>query len=351
MESNVTDQAATVEQDQTKLDDRQLDDRPGVLLIALGTPATLTKKGIRAFLQEFLADRRVVELPAFLWLPILYGPISIFRPTKTLEAYKEVWDQERDLSPLHVITEAQTAAIAGALGDSAHVEWAFTYGNPSIADQIHALQARGCNRIVTIPLYPQYSATTTAAATDRVFKTLEKMRDTPAIRTVRSWYTHPLYIKALAQSVETSLGALDWQPEKIMTSYHGIPKRCYMKGDPYPDESHETTALLIKEMGRPASDFETAFQSRFGAEEWMKPYSINRVKELAEAGVKRLAVMAPAFLADCLETIEELNLELRDEFLKSGGTHFHYIPCLNADEPGMKALEAVVRENLAGWID
>ena len=324
--------------------------RVGVLLVALGTPAGLTKKDIRAFLREFLADRRVVDLPAALWLPILYGPVSLFRPGKALRNYSEIWNYEEDASPLRVITRAQASELAKRLGTSACVEWAFTYGKPSVAGSIDRLRAQGCDHILAVPLYPQYSVTTTAAAMDKVHAALGQLHETLQLRSVRSWHRQPAYIGALAETVNDSLAELDWQPERIVASYHGIPEKGYRAGDPYPDEAYETTALLAAALDRPETDFETVFQSRFGAAEWVKPYTDERVEELARQGVKKIAVLAPAFLADCLESLEELNISLRKSFLEAGGTHFHYIPCLNADAPGINALEIIVREELEGWL-
>ena len=323
----------------------------GLLLISLGTPDAPTYGAVRRYLKEFLSDKRVIETPKLFWFPILYGPILTLRPIRSRRAYAKIWDHERNESPLRTYSRSQAEILQTLLESDAEVAWAFRYGTPSIEAGLADLKEKGCDRILLFALYPQYSATSTATAYDKAFDVLKTMRWQPAVRTVPAYYDKPAFIKALAQSVTQSLDALEWNPDKILASYHSIPKSYWDKGDPYPDQCLDTSSLLRAELGINESDLLTSFQSRVGPTQWVQPYTDQMVKQLAAEGVKKLAVLAPAFSADCLETLEEINMQLRASFLEAGGSHFHYIPCLNDSDHGMAMLEDISRTELAGWID
>ncbi|TNE61718.1 MAG: ferrochelatase [Alphaproteobacteria bacterium] len=324
--------------------------KTGVLLISLGTPDAPTAGALRRYLAEFLSDPRVIETPRLLWLPILYGPILTFRPRKSAKAYAAIWNREKDESPLRTFSREQAEKLQALMGGDVIVDWAFRYGQPSIASRLETLKAQGCERILLFALYPQYSATTTATAHDKAFEVLAGMRWQPAIRTVPPYFDKPVYGDTLAASVKQSLATLDWQPEKIVASYHSIPKSYWDKGDPYPCHCMATSRGLKERLALSDDQFVTCFQSRVGPTEWVGPYADHTVEKLAKDGVKKIAVLAPAFSSDCVETLEEVNMGLRETFLEHGGTHFHYIPCLNASDDGMAMLEQVVRTELAGWI-
>ena len=322
----------------------------GLLMISLGTPDAPTYGALRKYLAEFLSDPRVIEVPKLLWMPILYGPLLTFRPGKSAKAYAKIWNQEKNESPLRTITRDQGNAMQALLHDQVHVEWAFRYGSPSLESGLNSLREKGCDRILMFALYPQYSATTVASAYDKVFEILAKMRWQPAVRTMPPYHDNNIFIDALADSVKTDLAALDWEPEHILASYHSIPKAYFDKGDPYPCHCWKTSRLLSDRLELESGKLVTSFQSRVGPTEWVSPYTDKTVEELAKKGVKKIAVLAPAFSADCVETLEEINIELRETFIEAGGTHFHYIPCLNATESGMNVLEHVARNELSGWL-
>lgn len=323
----------------------------GVLLLNLGTPDDTDFWSMRRYLKEFLSDQRVIETPRWFWLPLLNLIILNTRPQKSGANYRKIWDHERGDSPLRLIAYDQAEKLAERLKDTGvEVAVGMRYGNPSTASAIDELKAKGCERIVLMPLYPQYSATTTATANDKSFDALRKMRWQPAVRTVPAYFEHPAYIKGLAKSVVDGLAALDFVPDKIITSYHGMPISYLMKGDPYHCQCFKTTRLLAAEMGEERDRFIVSFQSRFGPEEWLKPYTDETLAALPEQGVKNVAILAPAFSVDCLETLEELALEGRDEFLEAGGENFAYIPCLNASDTGMDVIEAIARQELSGWV-
>ncbi|WP_262692055.1 ferrochelatase [Kordiimonas aestuarii] len=322
----------------------------GILLLSLGTPDAPTYMATRRYLAEFLSDPRVIETPKLLWLPILYGPILTFRPKKSAKAYAKIWDYERGESPLRTHSRAQGEKLQARIGDVAHVQWAFRYGQPTIESGLEKLRAQGCDRILLFALYPQYSATTTATAYDKVFEVMGKMRWQPAVRTVPAYLDYPEFSDELAASVTDGLAAIDWQPEKILASYHSIPKSYWDNGDPYPCHCFKTSRYLREKLGKSQDELITSFQSRVGPTEWVSPYTDKTVEKLAKGGVKKLAVLAPAFSSDCLETLEEINMELRETFMENGGTHFHYIPCLNATDRGMRVIEAVARGELQGWL-
>ena len=324
--------------------------KTGVLMISLGTPDAPTYGALRKYLAEFLSDPRVIEVPRLIWLPILYGPLLTFRPGKSAKAYAKIWNTEKDESPLRTISRDQAAIMQERFGTDVEVEWAFRYGTPSIETGLTSLKAKGCDRILMFALYPHYSATTVASSYDKVFEILGKMRWQPAIRTTPAYHDNPVFIDALAQSVSTDLEALDWEPDHVLASYHSIPKAYFDKGDPYPCHCWKTSRLLSEKLQLPEGKLISSFQSRVGPTEWVGPYSDKTVEDLARKGVKKLAVLAPAFSADCVETLEEINLELRETFMENGGTHFHYIPCLNDTDAGIGVLETVARNELQGWV-
>lgn len=324
----------------------------GVLLVNLGTPDGTDYKSMRRYLAEFLSDRRVIEWSPLYWYPILYGIVLNKRPQKVGKAYQEIWNNELDESYLRTYTRNQGELLGKALGDLSNVivDWGMRYGQPSIASKIDALREQGCEKIVLFPLYPQYAAATTATVNDKAFQHLMKLRWQPAVRTVPAYYDDSVYIDALANSIEEHLSKLDWKPEKILASYHGIPKSYFEKGDPYYCQCQKTTRLLRERLGMDESQLVTTFQSRFGPEEWLQPYTDKTVEQLAKDGVKNIAVFNPGFVADCLETLEEIAGEAGEIFTHNGGENFTHMPCLNDSADGMKVLETVVRRELQGWV-
>lgn len=325
----------------------------GVLLVNLGTPDGTDYWPMRRYLREFLSDKRVIEWPRAIWYPILYGIVLMTRPGKSGKAYEEIWNKEKDESPLRTITRSQSDKLSEMLGDAdgkLKIDWAMRYGQPSIPDRLKALKDEGCDRILIFPLYPQYSATTTATVNDVVCKTLLKMRWQPAIRTVPPYHDDPVYVTALAKSVERHLESLDFKPDVVLTSYHGIPQSYFKRGDPYHCHCMKTTRLMREVLGWDAEKLRVTFQSRFGPEEWLQPYTDKTVEQLAKDGVKNVAVMNPGFVADCLETLEEIAGEAGEIFEESGGENFSHIPCLNDSDLGMDVLFHIVRRELGGWI-
>ncbi|WP_244635894.1 ferrochelatase [Chthonobacter albigriseus] len=326
--------------------------RVGILLVNLGTPDGTDRKSMRRYLEEFLTDRRVIEWPRAVWYPILYGIVLNTRPQKKGKDYETIWNTERDESPLRTFTRSQSEKLAARISGHSNVtvDWAMRYGTPSIAERLKALKAEGCDRILVFPLYPQYAASTTATVNDKVFELLLKERWQTAVRTVPPYHDDPVYIDALARSIEGHLATLDFEPEVVLTSFHGIPKSYFEKGDPYHCHCMKTARLLRERLGWSKDRLRVTFQSRFGPEEWLQPYTDKTVEALAKSGVKRLAIVAPGFVSDCLETLEELAVENGEIFLHNGGEKFSFIPCMNDSEPGMDVIEAVVRRELGGWI-
>ncbi|MFD1033988.1 ferrochelatase [Sphingomonas hankookensis] len=320
--------------------------RVGVLLMNLGTPDDPSPRAVKRYLAEFLSDRRVVEIPPIAWQPILRGIVLNTRPKKSAHAYQQVWSDKG--SPLAAITRAQSEAMQGAFGEDVVIDWAMRYGNPSIASRIDALRAEGCDRILLAPLYPQYCAATTATANDKAFAYLAKQRWQPAIRTLPPYYDDPLYIDALTTTLREDLAKLDFAPDAIVASFHGMPKRTLELGDPYHCHCQKTARLVQEALGRPLT---IAFQSRFGPAKWLGPATDETLVELAKAGKRRVAIFAPGFSADCLETLEELAIRGRESFVEAGGTDFAYLPCLNAEPTGNKMLRNIIARELAGWID
>ena len=326
--------------------------RVGVLLVNLGTPEGTSYWPMRRYLKEFLSDRRVIEVPRFIWWPLLNLVILTTRPGRSGKAYDEVWNRELDESPLKTITRSQAEKLAETLSADPRieVEWAMRYGLPPIKEKLEALQAKGCERILLFPLYPQYAAATTATVNDKAFAALMAMRWQPALRTVPQYCDDPAYIDALARSLTDHLATLDFEPDLVLTSYHGIPQEYLDKGDPYHCHCHKTTRLLQERLGWPDGKLKVTFQSRFGKAEWIKPYTDETVKSLPGQGIKKIAVMMPGFVADCLETLEEIAGENAEYFHEAGGEKFSAVPCLNDSDHGMAVLEAVVRRELMGWI-
>lgn len=317
----------------------------GVLIVNLGTPDAAEAGAVRRYLKQFLSDRRVVEIPPILWQPILRGLILRTRPRKSAHAYAQVWRE--DGSPLAAITAAQADALRGRFGDAVMVEHAMRYGRPAIGDTLTAMKAAGCERILIAPLYPQYCAATTATANDAAFAVLAGMRWQPAIRTLPPYHDDPAYIAALKTSVETSLAALPFEPQAIIASFHGMPARTLVLGDPYHCHCQKTARLLGEALGR---ELIVSFQSRFGRAKWLGPATDATLAALPGQDVKRVALVAPGFSADCLETLEELAIRGRETFLTAGGTDFAYLPCLNADGPGIDILYHLLQRELAGWV-
>jgi protoporphyrin/coproporphyrin ferrochelatase len=327
--------------------------RIGILLANLGTPDGYDYWSMRRYLNEFLSDKRVVDYSSWLWQPLLQLVILSKRPFSSGANYKLIWNHETNESPLLTITKAQTAALAKTLaarhGDRVMVDFCMRYGNPSTASRVRAMVEAGCEKIVFFPLYPHYAGATSATANDQFFRALMVEKRQPAVRIVPEYFDHPAYVGALAASVDTAYAALDHRPDVLVASYHGMPKRYLMEGDPYHCQCAKTTRLLRERLGWEKGSIDTTFQSVFGPEEWLRPYTVEHVAELARAGKKRIAVIAPAFSADCIETLEEINGEIREAFLHAGGDSFTYIPCLNDDAAHIAALAEVVEDNLAGW--
>lgn len=322
----------------------------GVLLLNLGTPDATDYWSMRRYLGEFLWDARVIEVPRILWWFILNVIILTFRPSKSGAAYDKMWDKEKDDSPLRLISLSQAEKLQERLGDDALVEVGMRYGNPSTQSRLTQLKEAGCDRILMLPLYPQYSAPTTATANDKAFEILSQMRWQPAIRTAPAYFETPAYIDALAKSIDDGVAKLDFEPDLVITSYHGMPKSYLLKGDPYHCQCLKTSRLVREKLGWSKDKLMVTFQSRFGKEEWLQPYTDKTLEALPGQGVKKIAILAPAFSVDCLETLEEIAMEGREIFEEHGGTHYAYIPCLNDSASGMDVIESVVRNELKGWL-
>ena len=328
-----------------------VEERIGVLLVNLGTPDAPTPAAVKRYLKEFLSDRRVVEIPPLLWQPILRGVILQTRPRKSAHAYSQVWTPEG--SPLATITAAQARALQARLGETVRVGWAMRYGNPAVAAELARLKAEGCERILFAPLYPQYSGATTASAIDALGQALAAMRWQPAIRTLPPYHDDPLHIVALKDDIARQLAALPFDPQVLLLSFHGMPERTLHLGDPYHCQCRKTARLLAAALAaeRPGLRIETSFQSRFGRAKWLEPATDAVLAVEAQRGTRRLVIAAPGFSADCLETREELAIRGREQFLEAGGERFAALDCLNAGDAGMAMLEALIRRELAGWVD
>ena len=317
----------------------------GILLINLGTPDAPHARAVRRYLAEFLSDRRVVEIPAIAWKPILHGIILRTRPRRSAEAYNQVWTNEG--SPLAVIARRQAQALRERFGGKVSVHYAMRYGNPGIAAALANMVEEGCTRILAAPLYPQYCAATTATANDAVFAVLASMRVQPTLRVLPPYYDDPLYIEALRTNLARQIDALDFEPERLLLSFHGMPKRTLELGDPYHCHCRKTARLLSEASGR---EVDVAFQSRFGRARWLEPATDATLTEYPKRGIKRIAVAAPGFSADCLETLEELGIRGRESFLSAGGDRFALLDCLNDSPESMTMLEQLTRRELAGWL-
>lgn len=322
----------------------------GVLLVNLGTPDGPDESSVRRYLAEFLSDRRVVEIPQIFWQPILRGFVLTTRPRKSAHAYKQVWTPEG--SPLAANTAAQARALQQRLGDAAIVRHAMRYQSPAMATELDRLLADGCERILVAPLYPQYSGATTASALDAVADWIKSRRRLPALRTLPPYHDDPMTIAALHRDLAAQIGALDFAPELLLLSFHGMPERTLKLGDPYHCHCHKSARLLREAFAATHPDLRiaTSFQSRFGRAKWLEPATDDVIKAEAAKGTRRIAIAATGFSSDCLETIEELGIRGREDFEEAGGTHFAALTCLNAGEAGMDLLEALVRRELSGWI-
>jgi protoporphyrin/coproporphyrin ferrochelatase len=332
--------------------DRADSGRIGILVVNLGTPDAPDAASVRRYLREFLSDPRVLERQGLIWKFVLYAVILTRRPRIKARDYEKIWNRERNESPLKTITRAQAQklrVVADVLAPHVIVDWAMRYGNPSLDTRLEAFVKYGCDRILLLPLYPQYAAATTATVCDAAFATLAKMRDQPTLRIVPPYYDDPAYIEALASSLEAELEKLPFVPEKILASFHGIPKSYVNDGDPYPLHCAETVRLLRARVKLGEDKLMLTFQSRFGRAEWLTPYTDETVKSLAQRGVKNLAVITPGFSADCLETLEEIAVENAGYFKLNGGVNFAAIPCLNDSEDGMRVISHLVRRELQGW--
>jgi ferrochelatase len=327
----------------------------GVLLVNLGTPDAPEPRAVRRYLGQFLSDPRVVELPKLFWLPLLHGVVLPLRAKKSAAAYAAIWDEEADESPLRAMTRAQAERLAerlryGALGALPPlVGFAMRYGAPSLQDGLAGLMSRGCERILVMPLYPQYAAATTATAFDAIATILAGMRRQPTLRFLPPYFDDPAYIDALAATLRAGIASLDFEPEVMLASFHGLPQSQIDAGDPYKTQCEASWRLLREAMGVSERQLRISFQSRFGRAKWIEPYTADVVAGLARDGVKRLVLITPGFSVDCLETIEEIGVETRDAFLGGGGEKFARIPCLNDSEEGMRLLEIMTRRELAGW--
>ncbi|RJL06536.1 ferrochelatase [Paracoccus aestuarii] len=326
--------------------------KTGILIANLGTPDGYDYWSMRRYLNEFLSDRRVIDIARWKWQPLLQGIILTTRPFSSGKNYKLIWNNEANESPLMTITKSQTQMLAERAhqewGDQVMVDFCMRYGNPSTHDVLDRMVKAGCRRIVFLPLYPQYAGPTSATANDQLFRALMEQTWQPSVRTVDPYVDRPDYIKALADSVRRALG--DTVPAKLVASYHGMPKRYLMQGDPYHCQCQKTSRLLREELGWPEGIIDTTFQSVFGREEWLRPYTVEHVAELARQGHTDIAVISPAFSSDCIETLEEINGEIKEAFEEAGGHGFTYIPCLNDDPAHIEVMMNIVRENIAGWV-
>ena len=320
--------------------------KTGILLVNLGTPDSTSWLDIRKYLKEFLSDRRVIELNPIVWQIILNLFILTFRPSKTAKAYKEIWMEKENMSPLRYYTQKQTQKLRKIITNpNTEIDFAMRYGNPSIKSVMNKLQANGCEKLIVLPLYPQYAAATTATVCDEVYRCLMKMRWQPSLQIIPHYESNPLYIKALANSIEKKISEINWQPDLIIASYHGIPKKYFEKGDPYHCYCHKTTRLMREKFDK--VPIETTFQSRFGPQEWLQPYTDKTLENLPKTGKKNILVICPGFSSDCVETLEEISIQGKESFLNSGGLNFDVIPCLNDNEDHIKLLNNLVQRHIS----
>lgn len=331
-----------------------VDEKVGILLANLGTPDNYDYWSMRRYLNEFLSDKRVIDIPNWKWQPLLQLIILTKRPFTSGAAYKSIWNHDQGESPLMTITKDQTKAVSEAMnqryGDRVMVDFCMRYGNPSTKSKVREMVKAGCRKILFVPLYPQQAGATSATANDEFFRALMEEKWQPAVRTIPAYFDHPKYIDALAKSVEQAYAKMDQKPDMLVCSYHGMPKRYLMEGDPYHCQCQKNTRLLKERLGWDDSQICTSFQSVFGREEWLRPYTVEHVAELAKQGKKNIAVIAPAFAADCIETLEEINEEIKESFEHAGGETFTYIPCLNDDAAHIDALSSIIETELSGWV-
>ena len=319
--------------------------KTGVLIINLGTPDSTNWFDIRKYLKEFLSDRRVIEVNPIIWQIILNLFILTFRPSKTAKAYKEIWMKNENMSPLLYYTKKQSEKTSQSLQkENIILDFAMRYGNPSIKKKIHKLHEMGCENLVILPLYPQYAAATTATVCDEVYRTLMKMRWQPSLKIIPHYESHPLYIDALVNSIKNKINEMNWKPDLIIASYHGIPKKYFDKGDPYHCYCHKTTRLISEKLS--SIKIKTTFQSRFGPQEWLQPYTDKTLENLPKEGVKNVLTICPGFASDCVETLEEIQIQAKESFLNSGGENFDMVPCLNDNSDHIILLKSLIERNI-----
>ena len=319
--------------------------KSGVLLINLGTPDSTSWWDIRKYLKEFLSDRRVIEVNPVLWQIILNLFILTFRPSKTAHAYKKIWRKDTNESPLLYFTRSQAERLNGKIGNkNIIVDFAMRYGNPSIKSKLNSLKDLGCENIIILPLYPQYAAATTATVCDEVYRSLMKMRWQPSLQVIPHYESEPFYIKALTKSIEKKVESINWKPDLIISSYHGIPKKYFDKGDPYHCYCHKTTRLMKENFNE--IDIQTTFQSRFGPQEWLQPYTDKTLESLPAEGKKNVLTICPGFSSDCVETLEEILIQGKESFINSGGENFDMIPCLNDNNDHIDLLKSLIEKNI-----
>ena len=328
--------------------------KTGILISNLGTPDGTDYWSMRKYLSEFLSDRRVIDYSPWIWQPLLQLIILSKRPFSSGAAYRTIWNNEDDESPLLTITKKQAFKLNKAMktlfGDNVELDFCMRYGNPSTENKLKELLGKGCSKIIFLPLYPHYAGATSATANDSLFRSLMKITWQPSVRTIEPYFQHPSYINVLAESVNSAYRQLNEKPDVLVTSYHGVPKRYLMQGDPYHCQCQKTTRLLKEKLGWKDEEIMTTFQSKFGPEEWLQPYTVKKVAELAKNGIRNIAVIAPAFASDCIETLEEINEEIRESFENSGGEKFTYIPCLNDSDIHIDFLKDLIIENGSGWL-
>jgi ferrochelatase len=319
--------------------------KTGVLIINLGTPDSTSWLDIRKYLREFLSDRRVIEVNPIIWQIILNLFILTFRPSKTAKAYKEVWMKNENMSPLLYYTKKQSEKTSQLLEKKDTVlDFAMRYGNPSIKKKIHKLHEMGCENLVILPLYPQYAAATTATVCDEVYRTLMKMRWQPSLKIIPHYESNPLYIDALVNSINKKINEISWKPDLIIASYHGIPKKYFDKGDPYHCYCHKTTRLIVEKFN--SIKVKTTFQSRFGPQEWLQPYTDKTLENLPKEGIKNVLTICPGFSSDCVETLEEILIQGKESFINAGGTNFDMVPCLNDNDDHIFLIKSLIENNL-----
>jgi protoporphyrin/coproporphyrin ferrochelatase len=334
--------------------DRPVSPPVGILLVNLGSPDAAEPAAVRRYLREFLSDSRVIEDQGLIWKLVLNAIILTTRPRRRARDYAKIWNKADNEAPLKTITRAQAQNLAAGLEQSgihAQVDWAMRYGNPGIGERIAALMAKGCDRLLVVPLYPQYAAATTATVGDEVLRVLSRLRRQPALRIAAPYYDDPVYIEAIASTLRAALAGLPFKPDLILASFHGIPKSYAELGDPYAQQCAETVRLLRARLGYDANKLMLTFQSRFGRAEWLTPYTDKTVEQLARQGVRNLAVVMPGFSADCLETLEEIAIENADIFRKNGGVNFYAVPCLNDSAAGLAVIRVLVERELRGWAE